>query len=43
MRGQPLLGRERFPDGIHPDDTGHERLATELGPLLVAVLGGEKT
>jgi lysophospholipase L1-like esterase len=31
--GLPLVARERFPDGIHPDDLGHAQLAQGLGPL----------
>jgi len=36
--GLPLLPRERFPDGIHPDDAGHAELARVLGPQLAAAL-----
>lgn len=31
--GLSLVDRERFPDGIHPDDLGHAQLARVLGPL----------
>jgi lysophospholipase L1-like esterase len=34
VEGLPLLGPERFPDGIHPDDEGHALLSAALGPLI---------
>lgn len=34
--GLPLLPAERFADGIHPDDEGHARLASALGPIIRA-------
>jgi lysophospholipase L1-like esterase len=40
--GLPLLRRERLPDGIHPDDDGHGRLARAIGPVLRAALEGAK-
>ena len=40
VSGLPLLPAERFPDGIHPDDEGHELLARALGPVLEEALGG---
>jgi lysophospholipase L1-like esterase len=33
VSGLPLVSRERFPDGIHPDDLGHAQLARALGPV----------
>jgi lysophospholipase L1-like esterase len=36
--GHALLGRERLPDGIHPDDAGHAQLARALGPVHSRVL-----
>jgi lysophospholipase L1-like esterase len=36
--GLALLGRERFPDGIHPDDLGHAQLARAIGPVLAKAL-----
>jgi lysophospholipase L1-like esterase len=38
--GLPLLPRERFPDGIHPDDEGHAQLARALGRVLSRALAG---
>jgi lysophospholipase L1-like esterase len=40
VSGLPLLGRERFPDGIHPDDQGHAQLARVLGPLHTHAMAG---
>jgi lysophospholipase L1-like esterase len=40
VRGLELVPRERLPDGIHPDDAGHEQLAHALGPVLRAALEG---
>lgn len=37
--GLPLVSRERFPDGIHPDDLGHAQLARALGPLHLRAIG----
>jgi len=34
VEGLPLLPAERFADGVHPDDEGHERLAAALGPQI---------
>jgi lysophospholipase L1-like esterase len=36
--GLPLLSRDRFADGIHPDDQGHTELAAALGPRIGAAL-----
>jgi lysophospholipase L1-like esterase len=40
VRGLALVPRERLPDGIHPDDAGHEKMARSLGPVLRAALEG---
>jgi lysophospholipase L1-like esterase len=40
VSGLPLLGRERFPDGVHPDDRGHAQLARVLGPLHTRAIAG---
>ncbi len=32
--GQPLLGAEHLPDGIHPGDEGHAILAERIGPVV---------
>jgi lysophospholipase L1-like esterase len=34
VEGLPLLGPERFPDGIHPDDEGHALLSASIGPVI---------
>lgn len=39
VRGLDVLGPEHLPDGIHPDDTGHERLAAAVGEVLADALG----
>jgi lysophospholipase L1-like esterase len=36
--GRELVPAAELPDGIHPDDAGHARLARTLGPLLRAQL-----
>jgi lysophospholipase L1-like esterase len=36
--GLALVSRERLPDGIHPDDAGHNELARALGPVLADAL-----
>jgi lysophospholipase L1-like esterase len=36
--GRDLVPAAELPDGIHPDDAGHARLARRLGPLLRAQL-----
>ncbi len=33
VSGLALVARDRFPDGIHPDDEGHAQLARALGPV----------
>lgn len=38
VSGLALVARERFPDGIHPDDAGHAELARALGPVLAEAL-----
>jgi lysophospholipase L1-like esterase len=38
VQGLPLVGSERLPDGIHPDDAGHAQLARALGPVLADAL-----
>jgi len=39
VSGLPLVARERFPDGIHPDDLGHAQLARALGPVHSQAIG----
>lgn len=34
LSGRNLLDAERLPDGVHPDDAGHARLAAGIGPHL---------
>jgi len=40
VRGLALVPRERLPDGIHPDDAGHDLMARAIGPVLRAALEG---
>ena len=40
VAGLSLLPAERFPDGIHPDDSGHEGLSEALGPVLCDSMRG---
>jgi lysophospholipase L1-like esterase len=39
--GRALVRAAELPDGIHPDDAGHARLAHTIGPLLRAQLASE--
>lgn len=40
--GRDLVPEVHLPDGIHPDDAGHQRMAEVLGPVLnEAVRGGD--
>ena len=39
--GLELVPAAELPDGIHPDDAGHARIARALGPLLRAQLASE--
>ena len=36
--GAALVPADEMPDGIHPGDAGHERMAAALGPILRAAL-----
>ena len=36
--GAGLVGEERLPDGIHPDDAGHAEIAARLGVPLRSAL-----
>jgi lysophospholipase L1-like esterase len=40
VRGLPLVPSERLPDGIHPDDAGHEAMARAIGPVVRAAVEG---
>jgi len=41
--GRELVPAAELPDGIHPDDAGHARLARALGPVLAAQLSSAAT
>jgi lysophospholipase L1-like esterase len=34
VSGRDLVPEARLPDGVHPDDDGHRRMAATLGPVL---------
>jgi len=36
--GRELVASSQLPDGIHPDDAGHEGLAAAIGPVIQAAL-----
>ena len=37
--GALLIGAEHMSDGIHPEDEGHQQIASIVGPALTAMLG----
>jgi lysophospholipase L1-like esterase len=41
VHGLELIGPERLGDGIHPDDEGHDRIASVVGAAARAMIAGD--